>query len=139
MSVYWQIRIFLVLNVYLKICIFLPSVCLLTDTVSIKFQTWVTNYIYIRYFPHAVKLNIMFWRNFAFSLTSWMCMWYQPIEIDMTEEVRRKGREAAWSCLRSYKASIAPSILPTKYSLCPQTIEVLFLRILSKNIEPIYS
>ena len=52
-----------------------------------------------------------------------MCMRYKPIEIDMTEEVKGKGRETARSCLRSYETPIAPSTLPTKYFLCPKNIE----------------
>ena len=60
----------------------------------------------------------MFGRNFAFSFTSHMCMTYPPIEIDMTEEVRGKGREIALKLLNS---------------------GVMFLRVLSENIEPIYS
>ena len=53
-------------NVYLKICIFLLSICLLTDTVFNHFKTYVTNYIYIGYFHHAFKLNIMFLKKYCF-------------------------------------------------------------------------
>ena len=52
--------------VYLKICIFLLSICLLTDTVFNHFKTYVTNYIYIGYFHHAFKLNIMFLKKYCF-------------------------------------------------------------------------
>ena len=70
-----------------------------------------------------------------------MCMRYKPIEIDMTEEVKGKGRETARSCLRSYQTPIAPSTLSTNtpYALKLLNSGVMFLRVLSKNIEPIYS
>ena len=56
-----------------------------------------------------------------------MCMRYKPIEIDMTEEVKGKGRETARSYLRSYQTPIAPSTLPTQYFLCPKNGKDLLL------------
>ena len=70
-----------------------------------------------------------------------MCMRYKPIEKDMIEEVKGKSRETARNGLRSYQTPIAPSTLPTKYFLCPKNIEfrIMFSKVLSKNIEPLYS